>query len=138
MNRPYKYNKLAYQGPIINLDLKKGLYQTFLIAFEQNIYTEKDKSRKCRTYPNEQFASFKDCDFQRIKSKFIDIFPVWLTDSNISRVTNLSIGQIDHYSMDPYFLGDMKSGCHRPCIDTHTNVYFLRSMTNMLDESPFL
>ena len=59
---------------------KKGTYNKYAVEISGNSYLEEDKSKKCRNYPNSEYASYKECDDQYMKDicKRVGLAPVWL------------------------------------------------------------
>ena len=62
----------------------------------ENIYDENDARKKCRTYPNTDFFSYKECDDDFMKD-YISIFdppglmPMWLSDDMANVTTHFHL-----------------------------------------------
>ena len=108
LSRNYKFTKMDFIGPRITSgqthiftdlqdcsgSLERQLAKTYMVSFDQEIHTAKDKDRNCIDYPTKEFESFDDCDQQFLEEllKKEKLSPVWAFPPNQSaRVTNLSI-----------------------------------------------
>ena len=82
---------LSYNGPDIkNPDLSVKRFFKAIIRISQNIFVEKDKSKKCQNYPNSKFDSYRDCDeqfvYREVKNKY-NVVPFW-TAYDFNEVTS--------------------------------------------------
>ena len=112
-------------------DVKRNLYSTYIVKIKKNVFVEEDGTKNCRNYPNQDFVSFKECDFQYMKNKVkevapkLDLLPPWLAD-DLDHVTRdpveFSQSQFGHIS---YQLGRLIGGldasdCPLPCTTIST------------------
>ena len=64
----------------------------YIVEVKKRVIVEEDPSNTCRNYPNEDFATYMDCDDKFMAETFKDITnglnvtPPWLTD-NLNDVT---------------------------------------------------
>ena len=49
--------------------------KTFAVTLRRNILHEEDTNTNCTVYPNEKFASYKDCDDAFIQESYQDTSP---------------------------------------------------------------
>ena len=93
-NKDYKdykdYKALSYDGPkIANKNLMEPRLLRSIIRFDQKIYSEQDKKKKCRNYPNSRHVSYDECDKTFIRQKLEQnhsLVPFWITN-DLSEVT---------------------------------------------------
>ena len=77
---------------LTNDDLKSGVFSQYTVKIKKSVNVEEDPGKFCRNYPNDDFQSFEDCDFnfmrKRVKeiSPNRDLIPPWLTD-DLDKVT---------------------------------------------------
>ena len=80
--RMLKSNLLSYSGPTESLDLGESILYKEIVSISQNIFSEKDKMKKCRNYPNEDYESYRQCDeqfvYKDMKTKY-QLMPFWAT-----------------------------------------------------------
>ena len=64
------------------LNAEPGTVNKYAVEIAGNSYLEEDTSKKCREYPNSEYASYKDCDDQYMKDicEKVGLAPVWLMD----------------------------------------------------------
>ena len=78
--RLLKSNLLSYSGPAESLDLEKSIQFGEIVSLSQSIFSEKDTSKKCRNYPNEEYESYRECDeqfvYQDMRTKY-KVMPFW-------------------------------------------------------------
>jgi hypothetical protein len=103
----------------------EGQYE-FVVEMKQNVLLEQDPMKKCRNYPNADFASYRDCDDQWMKdqvgSQAPGLVPIWLAD-DLEKVTT----QYFASTASKLFAGNKLSDCPLPCKTTRTETKFLRS-----------
>ena len=85
-HRQIQYHKFYHSGDVID-----GLSGTeYIVKIKKNIFVEEDPGNTCRNYPNEDFASYMECDDKvmadTLKNMGLNITPPWLTD-NLDDVT---------------------------------------------------
>ena len=129
---------LSYVGPkFLNNDIAIPIDMKVLIKLSQNIDSEKDKKKKCQSYPNNQYESYLECDRIYFKQLIFNnskhpLRPFWIV-SNYSEVTKLAFcdwKRSDNYcriSSDynyvDIFDGTIDSACSNPCT-TFQVLYF--------------
>ena len=71
---------------------KPGTYYKYAVEISGNSYVEEDTSKKCRDYPNSEYASYKECDDQYMRDicKKVGLAPVWLFE-DFSQVTQKAV-----------------------------------------------
>ena len=81
-NRPIMQHQLLFSGDDIRLEKsKKFIGRSYSIAFTKTEFIEKDRTKNCKIYPNDDFKSFKECDDDFIKEaykEFNGTLPAWL------------------------------------------------------------
>ena len=69
-----------YEGGKLEVDLQTPQIKFYTISLSQTLDLENDKRQSCLNYPNQKFASFRDCDenfvYNEIKNNY-DIMPFW-------------------------------------------------------------
>ena len=82
-HRTLKSTALSYDGPrIANKNLMEPRLLRSIVRFDQIIYSERDKKKKCQNYPNTKYKSYDDCDRSYIRHKLeseLNLVPFWLT-----------------------------------------------------------
>ena len=86
-HRQIQNHKFYHSGDVID-GLSSG--SEYIVKIKKNIFVEEDPGNTCRNYPNEDFASYKECDDKvmadTLKNMGLNITPPWLTD-NLDDVT---------------------------------------------------
>ena len=101
-------------------DVKLNLFSTYIVKIKKNVFVEEDRSKNCRNYPNQDFVSYKVCDFQYMKNRVkeltpkLDLIPPWLTDDF---VTSEPVTFSSHvaYQLGRLITGLATSDCPLPC-----------------------
>ena len=90
-NRDIYDDTFGTTGDAIVVD-KAGTYNKYAVEISGNSYLEEDTSKKCRNYPNSEYASYKDCDDQYMRDicKEVGLAPVWLFE-DFSLVTQKAV-----------------------------------------------
>ena len=87
---------------------KHNHFSNYIMKIKKNVFVEEDKTKNCRNYPNLDFESYKDCDFQymRNKVKEMNLMPPWLTD-DLDNVTSEPVKSTSHisYQLGRLFMG---------------------------------
>ena len=83
VTQAFKYNQFRNVGQNLALKIYKNLYKYYAVKFHQNIFVEDDPTNLCKTYPNDMFKSYEDCDADFI-NKVLET--VWATD-DLAKVT---------------------------------------------------
>ena len=132
--REIKEHQLYASGNNMRLSagsIKIDQFSTYIVKIKKNVFVEEDRSKNCRNYPNLDFHSYKDCDFQFMKNKVkeiapgMNLMPAWLTD-DLDNVTTKPVGFTSaSYSFVSYQLGRLFSGiatsdCPLPCTTVST------------------
>ena len=75
-------NLLAYDGPILKINTSSRRETQAVFSLSQQILTDKDPNSECKTYPNNLYQSYKDCDKEFVSNytKKLNITPFWATD----------------------------------------------------------
>ena len=66
--------------------MKLAKLSHYIMRIKKNIFVEEDPSKNCRNYPNSDFASYKECDYEYMREKVKEDFPglsltpPWLTE----------------------------------------------------------
>ena len=61
---------------------RPGEHNKFALRIEENVFVEEDDTKNCRSYPNSEFANYRECDdhiVQSICSK-AGLVPIWMVD----------------------------------------------------------
>ena len=94
LSRRLNTNMLSYVGPTFQYDdLNQPQNKRGILSFQQNIYSEKEKNKRCKNYPFNGYTSFGDCDEKYLHDKFVNfykIMPFW-SALNLSEVTNIRL-----------------------------------------------
>ena len=90
-NRDIYDDTFGTTGDAIVLD-EPGTYHKYAVEISGNSYLEDDTSKKCRDYPNSEYASYKECDDQYMRDicKRVGLAPVWLFE-DFSQVTQKAV-----------------------------------------------
>ena len=59
---------------------ESGMLNKYVMEISENIYNELDESKNCRNYPDEQFASYFECEehFMQEICLGYGVAPIWL------------------------------------------------------------
>ena len=62
------------------LKARPGMSIKYVMEISANVYNEQDKSKNCRNYPDENFASYFDCEEHFVQQicKTYGVAPIWL------------------------------------------------------------
>ena len=97
---------------------KLNQFSSYIMKIKENVFVEEDKTKNCRNYPNLDFESYNDCDFQYMRSKVKEmmLMPPWLTD-DLDNVTIQPVKFTSHisYQLGRLFMGLETSDCLLPC-----------------------
>ena len=114
-----------------NDDVNQNQFPTYIVKIEKNVFVEEDRTKNCRKYPNLDFTSYKDCDFEYMKSIVkensagMNLIPPWLTD-DLENVTTKPVKLQSNVSfqLGRLVLGMATSDCPLPCttISTETRL----------------
>ena len=112
-------------------DQRRKVLSTYIVKIKKNVFVEEDRTKNCRNYPNQDFVSYKECDFQYMKKRVkemtpkLDLMPPWLTD-DLEYVTTESVkfshSSFSHIShqLGRLILGLDISNCPLPCTTIST------------------
>ena len=53
-----------------------GVKRAYSIEFRQNIFIEEDASKNCRNYPNKEFKSYSECDYDFVRTYLRGAFKI--------------------------------------------------------------
>ena len=88
-HRQIKRHKFDHSGDTID-----EFSSNYIVQIKKRIIAEEDPSNTCRDYPNEDFATYMECDDRFMVETFKDIMnglnvtPPWITDDlNSATVT---------------------------------------------------
>ena len=131
--RPLKINAFNYFGSELELNnLETGSFLRGVISISQNIYTEEDKQKHCKNYPNNEFYNLSQCDghfiYNYVKNN-IGIIPFWTTDNLLEitpkryfyRVHHIILNIFSVYNgpnLEDVYDGTLSSNCYMPCKTT--------------------
>ena len=89
-NREIFDNSFYNKGDKITV--KPGRINKYAVEISKNVYLEEDESKKCRDYPNSEYASYMECDNQFMKDicKRVELAPIWLLD-DINEATLMGV-----------------------------------------------
>ena len=111
-------------------------WSTYIVQLHSNIFVEADTSKNCQIYPNNEYATYDECDKDYIDNTLARKFgpnfvPVWATTDggrevstamweNMSNLPNLPDKL--HDQLVPIFEGTEASQCPLPCTTTSTTI----------------
>ena len=138
--RPLYKRRVRQKGAKIRLEKSETkVGKSYYTTIRQTVHEEDDKSFNCKIYPNEEFASYKDCDMaftrqayqafyhqkgcgrgQNISTE--NIVPIYAT-RNFDEVTKLIYADCTNTLFFPHNLvtGATSSPCFVPCTTTFTD-----------------
>ena len=75
------------------ISVTPGRVNKYAVEISKNVYLEEDKSKKCRDYPNSEYASYMECDDQFLKDKCerVELAPIWLVDDFSQATTKAEV-----------------------------------------------
>ena len=115
--RDIQEHRLYASGDDLKLT-KLNQFASYIMKIKKNVFVEEDKTKNCRNYPNLDFESYEDCDFQYMRSKVkeMNLMPPWLTD-DLDNVTKEPVKFSSHisYQLGRLFMGLETSDCLLPC-----------------------
>ena len=108
-------------------DFELNQFSNYIIKIKKNVFVEEDRTKDCRNYPNLDFESYKDCDFQYMmnKVKEMNLMPPWLTD-DLDNVTSEPVKfttQYISYQLGKLVIGMDISDCQLPCTHSWKQVF---------------
>ena len=65
---------------------QNNMTMSYMVGIAQREYVEDDPSSRCRNYPNNEYASYEECDNQFVRNKLPGLTPIWMTE-NFSKVS---------------------------------------------------
>ena len=85
-----------------SMKARSGMETKFVMEISENIYNEQDKSKNCQNYPNENFASYFDCEEHFVQEicKSYGVAPIWL------------FGDLKNVTRDPVHSPGISSQCN--------------------------
>ena len=120
-------NKLRQKGDTIMLEKSEiSVDKDYYVKFNQNTFSENDKSKKCRNYPTEDFNSYKDCDDNFVKYQGPETLMTVSGETDIINVRNSTIS-FDDFG---FLAGHTKSTCFVPCASTESSIMFGQSRSS--------
>ena len=76
------------------LEIVHYVYSSYIVRIKTDVFVEEDPGKRCKNYPNPDFASFKECDDQYMRDKINEVAPgltpPWLAD-DLDNVTTQPI-----------------------------------------------
>ena len=128
--REIQEHRLYASGNAMKLSsgaVKRDTVSSFIVKIKKNVFVEEDRTKNCRNYPNHDFDSYKNCDFQFMKNKVkeiapgMNLMPPWLTD-DLNNVTSkpVKFSSFVSYQLGRLFLGIANSDCPLPCTTIST------------------
>ena len=110
--------------------MKENLYGIYNLDLSQYVFVEKDPTKNCRVYPNNDYESYGECDQAYVESMLRGIVPIWNTN-NISKATrNSSIQKKEKGSFYEFAEGLADSPCKLPCTSTKATAQLAIQMEN--------
>ena len=61
-----------------------------MVDINQRVFVEEDSTNSCKNYPNQEYASYQECDNKFVRNMLHGLIPVWLTE-NFAEVTTEAI-----------------------------------------------
>ena len=122
VNRRNEFSRMKYAGPDVEIkDLHNTVVEeTYLISFDQTIYSAKDDKINCTNYPTERFKSYEECDDFHIGNKIVKTgFPVKSLIDHDVREMNTEDKEAA-VTLENYIRGRIFNDCRKPC--TRTNI----------------
>ena len=118
-NRQIMQHQLLFSGDDIRLEKsKKFIGRSYSIAFTKTEFVEKDTTKNCKIYPNEDFESYKECDDEFIKEaykEFNGTLPAWMNLSQSNVQSEINIKNYNSSMFLNIFNGVTLSDCQQPC-----------------------
>ena len=104
------------------MKLSSSEFSAYIVKIKKNVFVEEDLTKNCRNYPNQDFVSYKECDFQYMKNRVkemtpkLDLIPPWLTD-DLDHVTSepVKVASYISYQLGRLIFGLDTSNCPLPC-----------------------
>ena len=89
-NREIYDNTFHTKGDTISAT--PGRLNKYAVEISKTVYLEEDEGKKCRNYPNSEYASYMECDdrYMRNICAKIQLVPIWLSD-DIGQVTTRAV-----------------------------------------------
>ena len=79
---------------------QNNITKSYVVGIAQREYVEEDPSSRCRNYPNNEYASYEECDNQFVRNKLPGLTPIWMTEdfSEVSTHVQWSdtYGELEH------------------------------------------
>ena len=106
----------------------KPTQKAVVVQLRQNVYIEKDQTKNCQVYPNDEFLSYSACDDNFLQSSLPPgLVPIWLTD-NMDQVTTKMV--VDTFPNNSIVYEDLEDGtqlsdCPLPCTTTSVETRLL-------------
>ena len=90
--RSLRSQRQDYDGSPVEIeDLHSKVFKRYYFKIAQTIHLEMETGIKCRNYPNQDFASYKECDESFVYNEMKDTYnlmPFWAATKD-KEVTNL-------------------------------------------------
>ena len=114
--RTISINKLRIQGDA--LITNKNHWHTYNLDLSQEVFVEKDPTKNCTVYPNNESESYGKCDQTYVEKIFPGIVPIWNTDDISKATRNLSMTENEKVQLAEITDGLIVSPCKLPCTST--------------------
>ena len=114
--RTISIQKLSNQGD--RLLLEKNQWLTFNLDLSRDVFVEKDPTKNCTVYPNNEYESYGECDQAFVETMFPGIVPIWNTDNMSKATRNSSITEEKKLKVQQLAEGLVASPCKLPCTST--------------------
>ena len=77
----------------------ENMSKTYVVQISQRKHIEADPKGHCKDYPNQDYASYEECDSQFVKNMLPGLTPIWMAD-DCSKVTRKVVDQNWTYSVN--------------------------------------
>ena len=67
----------------------ENMTKSFLVEIAQRQYVEEDPTNDCRNYPNQEYASYEECDNQFVRNTLPGLTPIWMSENFSAVSTNV-------------------------------------------------
>ena len=102
---------------VLHLGNVTNTWNQLVVSVRKIVYMEKDRSKRCRNYPTEEHATYRECDAEFVRREVErvspGVVPVWATD-NMALVTRLAKANITGQAKD-YISGSPQPTPTGPC-----------------------
>jgi hypothetical protein len=105
-----------------NIKMERGMRKQYVVEMKKTVFVEEDPTKSCRSYPNPEHASYKDCDHQwmrdHVAARAPGLVPIWLAED----FTNVTASYDQYFNFFQLWKGDQASTCPLPCATVRTEI----------------